>query len=137
MNEELAQAVRVRANFCCEYCRLPAVHHPGPFEIEDIIPEQHGGLTVFENLAFACLHCNRHKGPNLVGIERTRSRMKIVRLFNPRLHKWNFHFKWDGGRIVGRTSIGRVTIQVLAMNDPVRVGLRDELIEEGVFPPSE
>jgi hypothetical protein len=36
--------------------------------------------------------------------------------------------------LVGRTPIGHVTVYVLAMNDPVRVALRAELIEEGRFP---
>jgi hypothetical protein len=57
-----------------------------------------------------------------------------VRLFNPRRHKWARHFRWDGPLLVGRTPIGRVTVHVLGMNDPIRVALRQELIEEGLFP---
>jgi hypothetical protein len=53
----------------------------------------------------------------------------------PRRHKWDYHLRWDGPVLVGRTAIGRVTVQVLAINDPVRVGLRREFIEEGLFPP--
>jgi hypothetical protein len=36
---------------------------------------------------------------------------------------------------MGRTAIGRVTVVVLAMNHPDAVRARQELIEEGVFPP--
>jgi HNH endonuclease len=136
MDEALARAVRERARFACEYCRLPLSLHPGPFEIEHVIPAQHGGAATFGNLAFACLHCNRHKGPNLAGMDRTTSRTKLVRLFNPRRHRWAFHFAWDGPHVIGHTPIGRVTVAVLAMNDPVRVVLREELIAEGVFPPA-
>lgn len=57
--------------------------------------------------------------------------MKLVRLFNPRKHQWPFHFRWQGGIILGRTAIGRVTVAVLAMNEPERVALRHELIAEG------
>ena len=137
MDEEIIEAVRARANAMCEYCRLPASLHPGPFEVEHIIPVQHGGSDALGNLAYACLHCNRHKGPNLAGIDRQTSRTKLVRLFNPRRHSWSYHFWWDGPRIVGRTPIGRVTVTLLAMNESVRVTLREELIEEGVFPPDE
>jgi len=135
MYEERAQAVRLRAKAVCEYCRLPEALHPGPFEIEHIIPVQHGGTDALGNLAFACLRCNRHKGPNIAGIDRPTSRTKLVRLFHPRRHSWSYHFRWEGPRVVGRTSIGRVTVELLAMNDPVRLTLREELIEEGLFPP--
>src|SRR5205823_4727417 len=103
-----------------------------PFEIEHIVPKQHQGATSLRNLAYSCLYCNRHKGPNLSGLYRQGARPQLVRLFNPRRHKWSRHFRWDGPRIVGRTPIGRVTVEVLAMNDPVRVALRQELIEEGL-----
>jgi len=134
MDESTIEAVLFRAGYKCEYCLLPQTLHAGPYEIEHVIPKQHGGRTVFSNLACSCLHCNRHKGPNLSGIDRVTSRTKLVRLFNPRRHKWPHHFRWHGPLLVGRTPIGRVTVQVLAMNDPVRVALRQELIDEGLFP---
>jgi hypothetical protein len=137
MDEETTEVVRDRADATCEYCRLPEALHPGPFEVEHVIPVQHGGTDALSNLAYACLHCNRHKGPNLAGIDHQTSRTKLVRLFNPRKHVWNYHFTWDGPQVVGRTPIGRVTVELLAMNAPVRVTLREELIEEGVFPPEE
>jgi hypothetical protein len=56
MDESMAEAVRSRAGYACEYCRLPEDLHPGPFEVEHIIAKQHGGLTVFSNLAYSCLH---------------------------------------------------------------------------------
>ncbi|MBX9628041.1 MAG: hypothetical protein K2X82_29855, partial [Gemmataceae bacterium] len=84
----------------------------------------------------ACVVCNRHKGPNLAGIDRPTSPTRPVRLFHPRRHRWAYHFRFDGPHIVGRTPIGRVTVHVLAMNAPVRVGLRAELIAEGVWPPA-
>jgi hypothetical protein len=135
MDESLIEAVRSRAGLACEYCLLPDALHPGPFEVEHVIPQQHGGPTVLGNLAYACLHCNRHKGPNLAGIDRITSRTKLVRVFNPRRHQWRRHFRWDGPVLVGRTPIGRVTVYVLAINDAARVALRQELIDEGVFPP--
>ena len=136
MDEATAEAVRERARHACEYCQLPAAAHPSPFEIEHIIAKQHGGPTVLSNLAYACLHCNKHKGPNLSGIDHATSSSTIVRLFHPRRHNWGRHFRWDGPYLVGRTSIGRVTVYVLAMNDPVRVALRRTLTTEGLLPPA-
>jgi hypothetical protein len=134
MDDALAQAVRERAGLACEYCRLPEAHHPGPFEIEHILAKQHGGPTILRNLAYSCLRCNRRKGTNLAGIDRRTSPTKLVRLFNPRRHRWVRHFAWDGPTIAGRTPIGRVTVELLGMNDPIRVVVRQELIEEGLFP---
>lgn len=128
-------AVRQRAAGYCEYCQLPDSSHPGPFEIEHVISIQHGGATTLSNLAFACLHCNRHKGPNVAGIERIGTAKRLVSLFHPRRHKWSRHFRWDGPVLAGRTPIGRVTIHVLAINAPLRIALRGELIAEGEFPP--
>ena len=80
--------------------------------------------------------CNRHKGPNLAGIDRAGSASRLVPLFHPRRHKWDRHFRWNGALLVGRTPIGRVTVQVLAMNDPLRVALREELMAEGLVAPA-
>jgi hypothetical protein len=135
MHEELGREVRRRAGGVCEYCRLPAGVHPIPFEIEHIIPKQHGGRKILSNLAYSCLHCNRHKGPNLSGNDSRGSRSKLVLLFNPRRHQWGHHFRWEGPYLVGRTAIGRVTIVVLAMNDPLRVAMRKALMEDGLFSP--
>lgn len=135
MDEHSAQEVRRRAGYACEYCKLPDTLHPGPFEGEHIIPKQHRGTTTLSNLAYSCPNCNRHKGPNLSGIDRVTSKTKLVRLFNPRRHVWHHHFRYDGPLIIGKTPIGRVTVQVLAMNDPLLVILRQELIEQGLFSP--
>lgn len=135
VDEAISDAVRDRAGHCCEYCLLPAAHVLLRFEVEHVVARQHDGSDALGNLAFACLHCNRHKGPNLSGIDRARSRTKLVRLFHPRRHRWRYHFTFDGPRIVGRTAIGRVTVRVLAMNDPLAVLLRQELMEEGLYPP--
>ena len=136
MNPALVDLVYARAGWMCEYCRLPAILSGVRFEIEHIIPRQHGGRTVEGNLALACLHCNKFKGPNLSGIDGPPSRLKIVRLFHPRLHRWPYHLRWDGPYLVGRTAIGRVTVKVLAMTDEHRVGLRRMLIAAGWGPPA-
>ena len=99
------------------------------FEIEHILPEKHGGLTVSGNLALACFFCNRFKGPNLAGID---PMTRLVRqLFDPRRNVWKDHFFWDGPWLRGFTPEGRATIVVLCINDPPRVAFRELLIESG------
>jgi hypothetical protein len=135
MDESLARKVRERAGSACEYCHMPQAYYPTvPFPIDHIVSRQHGGLTTFGNLALSCLHDNSHKGPNLAGIDPlTRT---LTKLFNPRRHKWNRHFRWSGPYLVGTTAIGRTTIVVLRMNHPDVIRVRRSLIEEGSFPDS-
>jgi hypothetical protein len=133
MDAALRSAVRRRARWRCEYCQLPEAHAPAtPFQIEHIVARQHRGLTVLANLALAC-HGGKYKGTNLTGFDPKTNR--LTPLFHPRRHKWQRHFRWNGPALVGRTAIGRTTIAVLGINVPDRVDLREELIEEGVFPP--
>lgn len=118
----LARLIRERAGHRCEYCRLPALASQAPFEVEHVIPRKHAGATAPDNLALACLHCNRHKGVNLSGLlppGRT-----LVRLFHPRTDAWHRHLRVNNGWITGRTAIGRVTVQVLHMNHPTQVQIR-------------
>lgn len=128
MNPTLVRQVYQRAGGVCEYCHLPAELFPLSFHVDHITPRQHGGATELDNLALACLHCNRPKGPNLAGLDPANGEM--VRLFNPRRHLWADHFEWLGSDLVGRTATGRVTVRVLAINDPdfrsVRQALRRE-----------
>jgi HNH endonuclease len=158
IDHALAEAVRVRAGYVCEYCRMPMTCYPTVvFPIDHIIARQHGGPTILSNLALSCLNCHAFKGPNIAEIDPVTK--KLFKLFNPRRHKWAKHFSWNCplnigrtaiGRvtelenwwpsssktlIMGRTAIGRVTVMVLAMNDSEAVEVRAELIEEGKFPP--
>src|SRR5205085_1381102 len=55
-------------------------------------------------------------------------------LYNPRRQKWSRHFRWSGALLLGRTAVGRATINLLGINLPHQVALRAELILEGVFP---
>jgi hypothetical protein len=55
-------------------------------------------------------------------------------LFHPRHDLWADHFEWRGSELVGKTRIGQVTIQVLAINQPDFQVVRATLISEGEFP---
>lgn len=122
-----------RAQGRCEYCR---VHQDDfdffTFHVEHIIPKQHGGGDDAVNLCLACPECNAAKGTNLTGLLAG----KIVPLFHPRRQVWNRHFAWQGGLLVGKSSTGKVTVQVLNINDPPRVLVRESLCNERRFPPS-
>jgi hypothetical protein len=125
--------VRRRAGQRCEYCHLHEDDDPlFAFHVEHIIAKQHRGRDSPSNLALACHEDNLHKGPNLTGIDPLTG--KLTRLFHPRRHKWSWHFRWDGPLLMGRTAIGRTTVDVLAMNLPHRVALREVLIAAGRIP---
>jgi hypothetical protein len=79
-----------------------------------------------------CHFCNRHKGPNIAGIDPVTK--QLTRLFHPRQDNWLEHFRWNEAHLLGITSIGRVTINVLAINHPQQIATRQALIDEGVFP---
>jgi hypothetical protein len=131
MNRLLLKQVRQMAGDRCEYCRMPRACDPLPFQADHIISQQHGGATVLENLAWSCLHCNKHKGPNIAGLDPLTG--QLARLFHPRMQHWPRHFLWNGPILVGRTRTARATIHVLAINDPAAVTFRAELMLEGVY----
>lgn len=129
MNDRTEEELRRLAKNRCEYCHLPEDFTRLRHVIDHIIARQHGGSDEKKNLALSCGRCNRSKGPNIAGIDpKTR---KLVRLFNPRRDKWPIHFRWAGPILAGRTPVGRATIAVLAINDPLRVALRGTLMREG------
>ena len=108
MDAALQRLVRQRAGGRCEYCRLPQAASGVPFEFDHIIARHHKGRTVAGNLADACIYCNGYKGPNISGLDAVTG--KLTPLFNPRRHKWSYHFRYEGGVLVGRTAIGRTTV---------------------------
>lgn len=126
MESALRSLVRQRAGDVCEYCRLPqAASRIVRFHVEHVIALQHGGQTEPDNLALACSYCNFHKGPNIAGLDPESG--QIVPLFHPRRDRWADHFAWERTVVVGRTAIGRATVELLAMNDWQRVEVRENL----------
>jgi hypothetical protein len=105
------------------------------FEVEHVLAEKHGGVTSAENLAYACLACNRRKGTDVASVSsRTGA---LVRLFNPRTNRWTEHFALARGRIEPLTEIGEVTARILAFNEDERVEERQILIRARRYPPPE
>jgi HNH endonuclease len=131
MNRDLKRQLRRLAGDRCDYCRMPSRFDPLPFQVDHIIARQHGGKIRLNNLAWSRLHCNKHKGPNIAGIDPVTE--QLVALFHPRKQRWDRHFAWDGALLMGRTASARATIHVLAINAADFVAYRSELMEEGVF----
>jgi hypothetical protein len=131
MDEALWQLVWDRAKGICEYCRLPQYFDILPFQIDHIIAHKHHGPTAPDNLALCCLSDNVHKGPNIAGIDPVTG--EVTRLFHPRRDTWAEHFAWKGPEILGRTPIGRTTIDVLNMNLFDRVEHRRLLLQAGAL----
>jgi len=90
--------------------------------VEHILPKKHGGADDLDNLALACIDCNLHKGSNVAGYDPETG--QLTELFSPRRQRWNEHSEWRGVLIVGKTPIGRTTVQVLLFNAEERVQLR-------------
>jgi hypothetical protein len=100
-----------------------------PFQCDHIIAVKHEGLTDEANLAHACYHCNSAKGPNIAGIDPVSG--AVTPLYHPRRDPWTEHFEWRGAWLFGKTPEGRTTIQVLSINDPEAIAIRESLTEEG------
>jgi HNH endonuclease len=124
-----------RANRCCEYCKSPADYSTEPFSVEHIIPLAKNGLSELINFALSCLGCNYHKSTKIEILELISQ--EITPLFNPRIMMWNDHFVWDETStiIVGKTAIGRATIQALKLNRQQVKNLRRALIAIDEHPP--
>lgn len=131
----LRRRVRERANRLCEYCQAPANFASASFHCEHIIPRKVGGKNALDNLAWACPWCNSAKHT------KTRARDpqtgQRVPLFNPRLKRWHRHFTWSENFlfIVGRTRVGRATVEALNMNRLEQVNMRMALRAIGKYPP--
>jgi len=128
----LRRSVVSLAGNCCEYCLLPGIALIFPLEIDHIISEKQGGLTELHNLALACRSCNGHKGASIVGID---YKTKVItRLFDPRTQVWHDHFNLrESGFIEPVSMVGSATVQILLLNEKLRIEGRERLISNGLL----
>jgi len=132
VSAETLRVVEARAGGRCEYCRMAQSLQGTTFHVEHIVPRSRGGDSSVENLAWCCPSCNLHKATRLEATDPiTRS---TVRLFHPRRDEWVEHFEWSGYEIVGRSPIGRATVQLLDLNDSRRLLIRRAEEMLGLFP---
>ena len=132
LSGELRLLVTQRADWRCEYCLLPEAVSLHRHEPDHIIPRQHGGRSVADNLAYACLRCNRHKGPNVGSFDPLTG--ELTAFFNPRQQRWDEHFRLEMAEIVPLTPEARVTVRILRLNDADRVAERQALQNAGLYP---
>ena len=124
-----------RAQGYCEYCRSPMRYSPDPFAVEHIVPRVAGGGNEPSNLALSCQGCNNLKFVSIEAVEPVTGVM--VPLFHPRQQRWSQHFLWsqDTTGVVGRTPIGRATVERLRLNREGVMNLRRVLATIGQHPP--
>ncbi len=130
----LRQFVRTRAKSLCEYCLIREEDTYFGCQVDHIISEKHGGSTQEDNLAYACLYCNRNKGSDIGSI--LWQPRRFCRFFNPRLDHWTDHFSLNGINITALTNIGEVTVRILDFNHIDRRIERKELADIGQYPSS-
>jgi len=111
------------------------IHEEATFfgcEVDHIISVKHGGSTEADNLAYACMFCNRQKGSDvgsvLIGTG------GFCRFFNPRIDRWGMHFRLEGVVIQPQTNVGEVTARILGFNHSDRLLERRTLIGVGKYP---
>jgi hypothetical protein len=132
VSAELRRYVAARADRICEYCLIAEDDAFLGCAVDHVISEKHGGKTTADNLALACVYCNRSKGSDVGSIDVAGG--EFVRFFNPRADDWPDHFRLVGNRIEGITAIGRATARILGFNIWERVLERGELIKVGRYP---
>lgn len=135
VSAHLRHHVVARANRLCEYC---LIHEDDTYlgcHIEHIIAEKHGGPTNKNNLALACVACNRAKGSDIGSI--APSTGEFTRFFNPRTDRWSEHFQHNGIAIEPLTPIGEVTAIILAYNQAERILERQSLAAIDRYPSRE
>jgi hypothetical protein len=133
------RVVRERARHRCEYCHADERWQFIRFTTDHVLPQSAGGSDAIDNLALACRNCNERRGNRLEG--RDPETGAVVPLFNPRHDRWVEHFVWDATRLrlIGRTSTGRATVEMLDMNDDRHEGIviriRQRDVADGYHPP--
>jgi 5-methylcytosine-specific restriction endonuclease McrA len=132
LSQKLRNLVAKRANYRCEYCLIREQDTVLGCAVDHIISLKHGGTTDADNLAYACVFCNRFKGSDIGSIIwKTR---EFTRFYHPRWDNWEEHFKLESYFIRSITNIGKVTIMILGFNESNRLLERQLLIAQNLYP---
>lgn len=128
---ELRRLVQSRSGGICEYC---LIHESDTYlgcQVDHIISEKHGGPTTEENLAYACVFCNRNKGSDVGSVTESN---EFLGFYNPRKDIWPEHFQVNGPVIESKTPAGEITSRILSFNSIERLLEREELIRYDKYP---
>jgi len=134
ISEQRRAEVARRAEYRCEYCLIHEDDAGFRHQIDHVVSRKHGGPSDLDNLAYACVLCNRRKGSDIASIDRKTD--ETVRLFHPRRDHWSDHFRLDGGIIEPRTEVGIATVRLLRLNAAERIVERQILQSLGSYPRS-
>jgi 5-methylcytosine-specific restriction endonuclease McrA len=132
VSEELRAEVARRARQRCEYCLIREDDVGFAHQVDHIRSRKHGGSSTSDNLAYACVVCNRYKGSDVASVDPGTG--EVVRLFNPRSDRWADHFELKRAVIEPVSSIGSATARLLRLNAPERVAERGMLQSLGRYP---
>jgi len=132
ISQDLRRLVITRAEHLCEYCLMHEQVTVFGCAIDHIISLKHGGTTTADNLAYACVFCNRFKGSDIGSIIwQTKA---FTRFYHPRSDRWSTHFYLQGITIQPLTDIGEVTARILGFNDNERLLERQLLGDRNKYP---
>ena len=136
MSSYVSAALRRRvaewAGCLCEYCLIAEADTFFGCEVDHVISEKHGGDTTPDNLAYACVSCNRHKGSDIGSIDPEQE--ALTRFYHPRKDRWSGYFALEGVEIKPLTPIGTVTVRILQVNTAERLVEREALRQAGRYP---
>lgn len=132
VSEALRRFVAERAAYLCEYCLLHEDDSYSPHQVDHIISRKHGGQSVADNLAYACLRCNVFKGSDVGSVDGQSG--ALVSLFHPRRQRWQDHFTLRGALVEPLTAEGNATTRLLKLNLDKRVVERRLLSLTGRYP---
>ena len=134
ITQELRAEVIRRADYRCEYCRIHEEDAGFSHEVDHIVSRKHGGTSTADNLAYACVLCNRYKGSDVASIHPGTE--ESVLLFHPRRGRWADHFRLEGPVIAAKTNCGAATVRLLRLNAPERLAERRLLQSSARYPRS-
>ena len=132
ISAEIRQTVAARAQNVCEYCLIAEEDAFFRFQIEHIISRKHGGSDALENLALACVFCNRYKGSDIATLSPGTN--ELIGFYNPRTMRWREHFQLDEVIIKPLNAVGEATIRILQMNAEEQILERRVLYNRGRYP---
>ncbi len=128
----IRQQVASRANNVCEYCLIAEEDSYFRHLVEHIISLKHDGSSDLENLALACVFCNRNKGSDIAAA--VPGSKRAILFYNPRTDRWSDNFRISGVVIEALTECGEATLRILQMNHNDQIIEREILIGRGSYP---
>jgi len=129
ISAELRAQVARRAGHRCEYCGIREDDAGFAHQVDHVLSRKHGGMSALDNLAYACILCNRHKGSDVAAIDPLSG--EVVRLFHPRRDRWSDHFRFKDNAVEALSAPGRATVRLLRLNTTERIAERRTMDIEG------